>query len=160
MKSKIKSREELKQILEQETSKGHKVVFTNGCFDLIHAGHVRYLEAAAGLGDILVLGMNSDASVRRIKGESRPIMSQNDRAEVLAGLAAVSYVVIFEEDDPASLIEQLEPDILVKGADWAEDRIIGADSVKARGGRVERISLLEGRSTSEIIRAIKNLDDA
>src|SRR5262249_46998042 len=134
---------------------GARVVFTNGCFDLIHTGHVRYLEAARALGDVLVVGLNDDASVRRLKGPGRPVLAAAERAEVLAGLAAVDHVVLFAEDTPARLIELLEPDVLVKGADWAAGDIVGRDTVLARGGRVERIAVVPGASTSEIIRRIR-----
>jgi D-beta-D-heptose 7-phosphate kinase/D-beta-D-heptose 1-phosphate adenosyltransferase len=134
---------------------GTRVVFTNGCFDLVHAGHVRYLEAARALGDVLVVGLNDDASVRRLKGAGRPILSLAERAEVLAGLTAVDHLVAFAEDTPLALIEILQPDVLVKGADWAADDIVGRNVVLARGGRVERIDLLPGVSTSEIIRRIR-----
>jgi D-beta-D-heptose 7-phosphate kinase/D-beta-D-heptose 1-phosphate adenosyltransferase len=130
------------------------VVFTNGCFDLLHVGHVRYLTAARDLGACLVVGLNSDASVRRIKGPLRPIIGQEQRAEVLAGLACVDYVTIFDEPDPLALIRALGPDILVKGADWPLGEIIGAEEVMARGGRVERISIVPGASTTEIIERI------
>lgn len=133
---------------------GRRCVFTNGCFDLLHAGHVRYLAAARSLGDLLVVGLNSDASVMRIKGPRRPINPQDQRAEVLAALACVDLVVIFDQDDPLRLIETIRPSILVKGADWAEANIIGADFVKAHGGRVETIALVPGASTTAIIETI------
>ncbi|HDI59575.1 MAG TPA: D-glycero-beta-D-manno-heptose 1-phosphate adenylyltransferase [Desulfobacteraceae bacterium] len=133
---------------------GRRSVFTNGCFDLLHAGHVRYLTAARALGDLLVVGLNSDASVGRIKGPRRPITPQEQRAEVLAALACVDRVVIFDEDDPLRLIQTIRPHILVKGADWAEADIVGADFVRAHGGRVETIVLVPGVSTSAIIQTI------
>jgi D-beta-D-heptose 7-phosphate kinase/D-beta-D-heptose 1-phosphate adenosyltransferase len=134
---------------------GARVVFTNGCFDLLHPGHVRYLEAARALGDVLVVGLNDDASVTRLKGAGRPVLRAPERAEVLAGLAAVDHVVLFAEDTPRALIAAVAPDVLVKGADWAEDDIVGRDEVRARGGRVERIALVPGVSTSEIIRRMR-----
>ncbi len=134
------------------------VVFTNGCFDILHAGHVRYLSKARTFGDILVVGLNSDTSVRAIKGDKRPIVSQDHRAEVLAGLECVNYVVLFEEPDPLLLINALEPDVLVKGADWAEDDIIGADEAKAAGGRVMRIPLVPEISSSKIIERVIELN--
>ncbi|HLK10433.1 MAG TPA: D-glycero-beta-D-manno-heptose 1-phosphate adenylyltransferase [Candidatus Binatia bacterium] len=134
---------------------GARVVFTNGCFDLLHPGHVRYLTAARALGDVLVVGLNGDASVRRLKGPGRPILSARERAEVVAGLAAVDHVVIFEADTPRELIAAIAPDVLVKGADWAEEAIVGRAEVLARGGRVERIPIVPGVSTSEIIRRIR-----
>ncbi|MFO8084078.1 MAG: D-glycero-beta-D-manno-heptose 1-phosphate adenylyltransferase [Desulfobacterales bacterium] len=131
-----------------------RIVFTNGCFDLLHAGHVRYLSEAKSYGDILVVGLNSDRSVRTIKGEKRPIISETQRAEVLAGLWCVDYVTLFHEPDPLTLIEKIQPDVLVKGADWTEDNIVGADIVKKSGGKVVRIQLVPEISTSEIIRKI------
>jgi len=133
---------------------GKRIVFTNGCFDILHAGHSRYLAAARAEGDVLVVGLNSDRSVRQIKGPRRPIIAQHQRAEVLASLACVDYVVLFDESDPRQLIQSIEPDVLVKGADWAEANIVGAEFVKARGGRVRRIELLPGISTSIIIERI------
>ena len=134
---------------------GARVVFTNGCFDLLHPGHVRYLAAARALGDVLVVGLNGDASVRRLKGPGRPILCAEERAEVLAGLAAVDHVIVFEEDTPRALVAALGPDVLVKGADWPEDEIAGRDETLARGGVVQRIPLVPGISTSEIIRRIR-----
>lgn len=133
---------------------GERIVFTNGVYDLLHRGHAEYLEEARALGDRLVVGVNSDASVRRLKGPTRPIVAQADRAGLVAALACVDLVVIFDDDTPLSLIEAVAPDVLVKGADWAEDAIVGADFVRARGGRVERIALREGLSTSAIVKRI------
>ena len=137
--------------------KGRKIVFTNGCFDILHAGHVAYLERAAAFGDVLVLGLNSDRSVRGIKGDRRPVVSQDLRTKVVAGLACVSHVVLFDEPDPGRLIETVCPDVLVKGADWPEDQIIGGDFVKARGGCVRRIEFEHDISTTKIIRRIGQL---
>ncbi len=134
-----------------------KVVFTNGCFDIIHAGHVRYLEKAKRLGDILVVGLNSDRSVRKIKGRGRPLVSERDRAAVLSALKVVDYVVLFGEPTPIRLIEAIRPDVLVKGADWKPGHIVGEELVRSYGGRVRRITLLEGRSTSRIIDRILRL---
>ena len=134
---------------------GHRIVFTNGCFDLVHPGHVQYLGAARELGDLLVVGLNSDASVRRLKGAGRPVLGAAERACVLAGLAAVDYVVVFEEDTPLGLIRAIMPDVLVKGADWAAGDIVGGPDVEAAGGRVERVEVVPGVSTSEIIRRIR-----
>jgi D-beta-D-heptose 7-phosphate kinase/D-beta-D-heptose 1-phosphate adenosyltransferase len=136
-------------------ARGGRVVLTNGCFDLLHPGHVRYLTAARALGDVLVVALNGDASVRRLKGAQRPILSLPERAEVLAGLAAVDHVIAFDEDTPIALVTALRPDVLVKGADWAEDDIAGAAEVKTWGGRVERIPLVPGVSTTEIMRRIR-----
>jgi D-beta-D-heptose 7-phosphate kinase/D-beta-D-heptose 1-phosphate adenosyltransferase len=132
-------------------AQGKKIVFTNGCFDILHAGHVLYLEKARSLGDVLVLGLNSDASVQRLKGNSRPIVCQSERSIVVAGLAAVTYVCIFEEDTPLELIKQVQPDVLVKGGDWHADQIVGADFVMAKGGTVLSLNYEEGISSSSII---------
>jgi D-beta-D-heptose 7-phosphate kinase/D-beta-D-heptose 1-phosphate adenosyltransferase len=134
---------------------GARVVFTNGCFDLLHPGHVRYLGAARALGDLLVLGLNGDASVHRLKGAGRPILAAAERAEVLSGLAAVDHVVVFDDDTPLALITALAPDVLVKGADWALEDIVGHEEVLARGGRVERVTIVPGVSTTELIRRIR-----
>ncbi|MEZ4524613.1 MAG: D-glycero-beta-D-manno-heptose 1-phosphate adenylyltransferase [Desulfobacterales bacterium] len=155
---KIQDRETLSAILEKKRQDGHAIVFTNGCFDLLHAGHVRYLNAARKQGDLLVVGLNSDASVHAIKGEKRPIVPQQQRAEVLAALECVDYVSIFDEHDPLLLIQSLKPHVLVKGADWAEKDIIGGDFVKSIGGRVERIHLVPGASTTAIIERILHLN--
>lgn len=133
---------------------GNRIVFTNGCFDILHAGHVRYLKAAKAEGDVLAVGLNSDQSVRRIKGSKRPIQGQDHRAEVLAGLSCVDFITIFDETDPLALIQTLLPDVLVKGADWPEDAIVGADVVKAAGGRVVRVDLAQDISTTCIIETI------
>ncbi len=133
---------------------GKRLVFTNGCFDILHAGHIRYLAAARSKGDILVVGLNSDESVKIIKDEQRPIMNQEQRAEILAGLWCVDYITIFNEPDPLKLIKVIRPDVLVKGADWSEQDIIGADVVKAGGGEVVRISVVPDISTSRIIERI------
>jgi rfaE bifunctional protein nucleotidyltransferase chain/domain len=134
---------------------GRRVVFTNGVFDLLHPGHVRYLQAARAEGDALVVAVNSDRSVQAIKGPSRPITPERERAEILAALACVDAVVIFDEDTPADIIRRIQPDVLVKGADWARDAIVGRDTVEARGGQVVRIPVEEGWSTSQIIERIR-----
>jgi rfaE bifunctional protein nucleotidyltransferase chain/domain len=131
-----------------------RVVFTNGCFDLVHRGHVDLLRAARAEGDALVVGMNGDASMRRLKGESRPLVPQEDRAEVLAAMEMVDRVVIFDDDTPAGLVDALVPDVLVKGDDWAHDAIVGRETVERAGGRVVRVRLLEGRSTRALIRTV------
>ncbi len=137
---------------EARRRQSQAIVFTNGCFDLLHAGHVAYLEASRRLGDLLVVGLNTDASVRRLKGPSRPIQPQADRARVLAGLACVDAVALFDEDTPLELIRTVQPDVLTKGKDYARvEDIVGWDVVQARGGRVERIDLLPGRSTTGLI---------
>ena len=133
---------------------GKKIVFTNGCFDILHVGHVRYLAAARSEGDLLVVGLNSDASVRLIKGPKRPIVAQDQRAEVLASLGCVDYVVLFDEPDPLVLIQMLKPNILVKGEDWTEDNIVGADFVKSKGGKIVRITFADQSSSTGIIERI------
>jgi D-beta-D-heptose 7-phosphate kinase/D-beta-D-heptose 1-phosphate adenosyltransferase len=133
---------------------GKKVVFTNGCFDIIHRGHVDYLTKARALGDALIVGVNSDASVRRLKGPTRPVVQEDDRAFVLAGLASVDYACIFDEDTPFDLIKAVVPDILVKGGDWAIENVVGRDIVEAAGGSVQTIAFVEGRSTTNIIKKI------
>lgn len=151
---KILSLPALLESLESQRAKGRKVVFTNGCFDLLHAGHVLYLEEARALGDILVLGLNSDSSVQRLKGPSRPINKQDERAMVLAALESISYLCIFEEDTPYELIKALQPDILVKGGDWPVSSIVGSDIVLARGGQVKSLGFSEGLSSTNIIQSI------
>ena len=151
---KILNNDEIEGAVASYRAEGKSIAFTNGCFDLVHAGHVTYLSAVKKEADVLILGLNSDASVRSIKGEKRPVIGQEDRACVMAALSAVDHVVIFDEPDPEKLIQRVQPDILAKGADWAEDDIIGADIVKARGGRVARIKLEPGISTTTIIERI------
>jgi D-beta-D-heptose 7-phosphate kinase/D-beta-D-heptose 1-phosphate adenosyltransferase len=133
---------------------GEKIVFTNGVFDLLHRGHVEYLEEARALGDRLVIGVNSDASVRRLKGPTRPIVPAVERAELLAALASVDLVVVFAEDTPEAIIRAVEPDVLVKGGDWALDAIVGRELVESRGGRVLTIPMRAGHSTSALVRRI------
>ncbi len=154
MISKIVEVKELISRIAPLRRSGKQVVFTNGCFDIMHAGHVRYLAAAKSEGEILIVGINSDKSVKSIKGKNRPIMPQDQRAEVLAGLWCVDYIVFFDEPDPLRLIQTIKPDVLVKGEDWDEDKIIGADSVKADGGRVVRVAVVPDISTSMIIKRI------
>lgn len=154
-KNKLLTLPELLVRLSDIRSQGSKVAFTNGCFDLLHAGHVSYLEQARRSGDCLVVGLNSDRSVGQLKGPSRPVNSEVDRARVLSALGCVDFVVIFDTETPQELIEAILPDILVKGADWPEDRIIGAPEVKANGGRVERIVFEHERSTSALIEKIQ-----
>lgn len=154
MKNRIKSREELKTDIERLKKKGKRTVFTNGCFDLIHVGHTRYLEEAKKLGDVLIVAVNSDKSVREIKGKDRPVIPQDERAEVLCALHFVDYVVVFDEPDPFNIISYLRPDVLVKGGDWDEDAIIGRDIVESCGGKVVRIPEIKGASTTDIIERI------
>jgi len=151
VKSKIKTQDELREIIDDLRMAGKKVVFTNGCFDLIHTGHVRYLKIARGYGDALVVAVNSDGSVGRLKGEKRPIMPQDERIEVLAALSMVDFVTVFEEDDPHRIIAELMPDVLVKGGDWDVERIVGKDIVLQGGGKVYSIPYIEGSSTTTII---------
>ncbi len=146
--------EKLASILKNYKSDGQRVVFTNGCFDILHPGHTIYLEAARSLGDILVVGLNSDASVRRLKGDKRPIMPETARAQLLTALSAVDFVTIFDEDDPYQLIKLLAPDILVKGGDWDTGNIVGRDLVEARGGLVKSLSFVDEYSTTSIVEEI------
>jgi D-glycero-beta-D-manno-heptose 1-phosphate adenylyltransferase len=156
MIDKLKTREELAPLLKALQQQGKKIVFTNGCFDLMHIGHTRYLQAARALGDLLVVGVNSDASIRTLdKGADRPIVPDLQRSEIVAALACVDYVVLFAEADPKDLITLLQPDVLVKGGDWAPDRIVGRDVVEARGGRVQTIPLVPGVSTTTLIHKIR-----
>ncbi|MBX3328318.1 MAG: D-glycero-beta-D-manno-heptose 1-phosphate adenylyltransferase [Nitrospira sp.] len=157
MNSKVLPREHLLRVLAMDRANGKRIVFTNGCFDLMHIGHTRYLQAAKTLGDVLVVGVNSDASVRRLeKAPDRPIVPETQRAEVLAALACVDYVGIFDEPDPLELITAVRPDVLVKGGDWAIDRIVGRDVVEAHGGIVKTIPLVPGLSTTELLQRIRS----
>ena len=149
------TRAEAAAFAERAREEGRRVVFTNGVFDILHPGHLRYLQQARAFGDVLIIGLNSDASVRRNKGPERPINPEAERAELLEALACVDAVVVFDEETPAEIIKAIQPDILVKGADWAEDAIVGRDTVEARGGRVVRVPIEQGYSTTEIIRRIK-----
>lgn len=149
--SKITPRNELKATVERLKREGKKVVFTNGCFDILHAGHTRYLREARKLGDALILALNSDSSVRSIKGPMRPIVPETERAEVVASLDSVDYVTVFDELTPLELIEFLRPDVIVKGGDWAEKDIVGAETVSQWGGRVAIMPEIEGASTTNII---------
>jgi rfaE bifunctional protein nucleotidyltransferase chain/domain len=151
---KIKPLEEIVCIRKQMRAEGKKLVFTNGCFDLLHAGHVRYLNRARALGDALAVGLNSDASVRALKGEGRPIVPASERAEILAALACVDYIFIFDDATPQRVIEAIVPDVLVKGADWGISEIVGRETVEKAGGSVCNIPLVEGTSTSAIIQKI------
>jgi D-beta-D-heptose 7-phosphate kinase/D-beta-D-heptose 1-phosphate adenosyltransferase len=151
---KIVALEDLVTKLNKARESGLKVVFTNGCFDLLHVGHVRYLAEAKSHGGLLVVGLNSDTSVKMIKGPNRPIVRQDHRAEILASLMSVDYVVYFDEPDPLRLIQTIKPDVLVKGEDWAEDAIIGAEDVKSKGGKIVRISFVEPGSTTSMIESI------
>lgn len=151
---KIKNRDSLPSILQALKQQGRQVVFTNGCFDLLHVGHIKYLQAARRLGDVLLLGLNSDASIRRLKGEKRPLINQMERSHILAALSCVDYVTIFDEDTPLQLIRQVRPDVLVKGGDYAPAQVVGKEFVESYGGRLELIPFVDGRSTTDIINRI------
>jgi rfaE bifunctional protein nucleotidyltransferase chain/domain len=146
------------EFVREHRAAGRRIVFTNGVFDLLHPGHTRYLRDARALGDLLVVGLNADESVRRNKGPERPINPQDERAELLASLSSVDAVVIFGEDTPAEIIRLVQPDVLVKGADWAADAIVGRETVEARGGQVVRIPVEQGYSTTSILQKIKGAD--
>lgn len=154
---KIKNAMDLKKIIFGLKSKGKTIVFTNGCFDLLHYGHIKYLEDAKRYGDILVVAINSDASVRKIKGNKRPIVSQRDRLRIIAALESVDYAVLFNATTPIKLIKSIKPDILVKGADWSKGDIIGSDYVLSYGGKVSTIKLVKGRSTTNLINKIAKI---
>jgi rfaE bifunctional protein nucleotidyltransferase chain/domain len=154
MHKKIKTTGEMLPLLAILRATGKKIVFTNGCFDIIHTGHTRYLAKAKSLGDILIVAVNSDASVRMIKGNKRPINSEADRMETLAALEVVDFVTIFNEPDPYRVISEITPDVLVKGGDWPIEKIIGRDVVEARGGRVVNVPYVDGASTTGIIEKI------
>ncbi len=153
--ARVLSQPDAARLAERARNAGRRVVFTNGVFDLLHPGHVRYLQDARALGDLLIVGLNADDSVRRNKGPERPINPEHERAEVLAALACVDAVVVFHEDTPADIVRLIQPDVLVKGADWAADKIVGRDTVEARGGRVVRIPVAEGYSTTSILERIR-----
>ena len=155
---KIVSRQEIQKIARILKKSNKKIVFTNGCFDIIHAGHIEYLREAKKLGDILILGLNSDSSVQKLKGRNRPINDENARAIVLSEFKSVDYIVIFQEDTPYDLIEIVKPDVLVKGGDWKETEIVGADIVKKYGGIVKSLEFKEGFSTTKIIEKIKKTE--
>ena len=155
MREKILSMARLPAILKKQ--RGKSIVFTNGCFDILHIGHIKYLNAAKAKGDILIVGLNADKSVRLLKGKNRPVTPQRERAEILAALACVDFVVIFNEETPYRLISLIRPDVLVKGGDWPIDKIVGADIVRAKHGRVLRIPFIKNRSTTSLIEKIQKL---
>jgi len=157
LKKVFSENDDLKELISALRKENKKIVFTNGVFDIIHRGHVEYLSEAKSLGDVLVVGLNSDSSVKIIKGEKRPIVSEENRAYVLSNLKPVDYVVIFSEDNPLNLIKKIMPGILVKGADWQEDKIVGADVVKENGGEVKTIKFVENNSSTGIIEKIIQL---
>jgi len=154
MRQKIKERKELFKIIKELKARRKRIVFTNGCFDLLHIGHVRYLEEAKALGDVLVVGVNSDTSVRKLKGPQRPILSEEERTEILSGLECVDYVTLFNEMDPLNLITSLQPDVLVKGGDWAKEQIVGREVVERSGGEVVILPFIGKASTSTLIETI------
>lgn len=156
MKQKIKDRKKLLGIIKELRAKGKRIVFTNGCFDLLHIGHVRYLEKAKALGDVLIVGVNSDTSVRKLKGPQRPILPEEERTEILSGLGCVDYVTLFGETDPLKLITSLHPDVLVKGGDWTKEQIVGREVVERSGGEVIIIPFVGKASTSNLIDTILN----
>ena len=152
--TKIISSAGLKRIVKCLKQDGQRIVFTNGCFDILHYGHVKYLQDARNKGDYLVVAINSDSSIKKIKARNRPVIGQSDRLKIVAALSSVDFVVLFNADNPLRLIKALKPDVLIKGADWSKDKIIGADFVKSYGGRVLTVNLVKGRSTSALIEKI------
>ena len=152
----VVTRKEIREISENLKKENKTTVFTNGCFDILHIGHVRYLKESAKCGDVLIIGLNSDSSVKRLKGESRPINNENDRAELLSELGFVDYVVIFDEDTPEKLLDEIKPDIYTKGADYTLETLPEAATVLKNGGVVEFIDLVEGKSTTNVIKKIEN----
>jgi D-beta-D-heptose 7-phosphate kinase/D-beta-D-heptose 1-phosphate adenosyltransferase len=155
--NKILERDALRKKLEDLRKKGKKIAFTNGCFDILHVGHVRYLRKARKTADLLVLALNSDSSVRSIKGAKRPLVNEKERAEILAALEFVDFVTIFKESTPLKLIKYLKPDILIKGGDWPEENVVGREEVKKWGGHVEIIPEVKGKSTTNIVEKIKHI---
>jgi D-beta-D-heptose 7-phosphate kinase/D-beta-D-heptose 1-phosphate adenosyltransferase len=155
MRSKVLKAAALARVLSNFRAKGKRVVFTNGCFDILHPGHISYLKRAARLGDLLVIGLNSDRSVRALKGKARPVNNERDRAYVLSALPFVDYITVFGESTPEKLIRMLKPDILAKGGDWRLSDIVGSDFVRSRGGRVARIPFVKGYSTTSLIRKMR-----
>ena len=157
MNKKVLSSTQAATLCQTLRRSGKKIVFTNGCFDVLHLGHVRYLAQARKLGDVLVVGLNSDASIRRLKGPERPINRQSDRAEVLSALEPVSFVCLFSQDTPLKLIQKVKPHVLVKGGDWKGKEVVGADWVSSYGGKLKLISFVKGRSSTAVLEKIKKL---
>lgn len=151
---KIKGKKTLQRIIQGLKTRKKRIVFTNGCFDLLHVGHLRYLEKAKSLGHVLIVGLNSDRSVRNLKGPSRPILPEKERAEILSGLACVDYVTIFDEPTPLNLISRLRPDVLVKGGDWTKEEVVGREVVEKLGGKVRILPFVKGSSTTNLIQTI------
>ena len=154
---KIKNLSKLSRVISGLKKKGKKIVFTNGCFDIVHYGHIMYLEKSKAKGDILVVGLNSDSSVKKIKGSKRPLVNEKDRARIIASLESVDYVTIFNEETPLKVIRKIRPDVLVKGADWSTKRIAGADFVRRSGGRACTVKVARGRSTTNLIKKIAQI---
>jgi len=157
IQNKILSRDSLQQIAKIWRSKGKRIVFTNGCFDILHRGHLEVLTASAGFGDVLVVGLNTDASVKRLKGPERPVNEENFRSWMIASLQMVDAVTLFDEPTPKALIDVLQPDVIVKGGDYTPDQVVGASEVLARGGEVKIIPIVQGYSTTSLINTIRNL---
>ncbi|MBT5419524.1 MAG: D-glycero-beta-D-manno-heptose 1-phosphate adenylyltransferase [Candidatus Cloacimonetes bacterium] len=155
MNNKLKTWEEITDISRKLKEQSKTIVFTNGCFDILHAGHAKYLAEAKKLGNILILGLNSDSSVKRLKGNDRPVNNEQDRAVVLSALCSVSYIVVFDEDTPYELINNIKPNILVKGGDWKPEDIVGHDIVSSYNGRVMSLSFIEGKSTTDIVNKLR-----
>ncbi|MFA4888183.1 MAG: D-glycero-beta-D-manno-heptose 1-phosphate adenylyltransferase [Candidatus Omnitrophota bacterium] len=160
LENKIKKLGALKSILEKLKKQGKKIVFTNGCFDILHYGHAKYLEGAKIIGDILVVAINSDASVKKIKGPLRPMVNQKDRIRLIAALESVDYTLLFDAETPLELIKTLRPDVLAKGGDWEKSRIVGADFVRSYGGRVTTVKLVPRRSTTSMISKIAKINSS
>ncbi|MCM8830147.1 MAG: D-glycero-beta-D-manno-heptose 1-phosphate adenylyltransferase [Candidatus Omnitrophica bacterium] len=158
MRGKIKSFREIKKISRQLKKEGRKIIFTNGCFDILHKGHIRLLKKAKSLGEVLIVGLNTDSSVRRLKGEDRPFFKQDERAEILSSLEMVDYIVLFPQDTPYKLIETIKPDILVKGGDYRKDGVVGRDIVESYGGKVYIFPVVKGVSTTKIVEKIKKAE--
>jgi rfaE bifunctional protein nucleotidyltransferase chain/domain len=154
---KVISFDKIKTVIKEEKAKEKKIVFTNGCFDILHAGHVSYLRRARSFGDFLLLGLNSDKSIKKIKGDNRPVVDQNQRAIILSELICIDCIVVFDQEDPEILIKEVRPDVLVKGADWEKDKIIGADFVRKNGGVIKRVQFEQDISTTKIIERIGKL---
>ena len=154
--SRVLNSETLAASINKYRSENKKVVFTNGCFDLLHIGHVTYLEEAKKLGDVLIVGINTDESVKKLKGPTRPIQNENDRSEILAALKSVDHTILFGEETPLDLIKQIKPDVLVKGGDWKIEQIVGSDFVMSNGGKVYSLNFFQGKSTTSIIEKSKN----
>lgn len=157
MNNKLKTLDEIVNVVRELKGQNKKIVFTNGCFDILHAGHVQYLQEARDLGDILIVGLNSDSSVNRLKGDNRPINNEQDRVIVLSALTSVSYVLIFQEDTPYNIIKKIKPDMLVKGGDWKTEDIVGSDIVGAYKGEVKNLSFIDGKSSTDIINKLKEI---